>query len=863
MLCNYCNTDCSDDLEVCPSCGAPLRTNNIHQEPKASDNQTNTQQVNDVRPSQMQQNESVQPNYSMPSPAATPTTPAKKKSGHGCCLGFAIFFLVMLLLLGGAGFVIYKNVRAMFDSTVSELSEILPFVNSLFDNSSGSSGDPNGSTEFVELEDPSSMKLATAYENGEIDTDTYVKQMLYLTYAPTLMDDAYVSNTPTTTVRDLDSFIADHYEELSESTVNYYFHEVSLCDVTFLPDNEVTGYSIKDPFCDTVYADDTVQNLGNFVVSSNGNFVVWYTPTGNSASSEADAKAIADGLENAVSDYDATFGTSFAFQQSWVTENSKYRQQKKLLEDGGYDGNLLNTAMQVYLLESNDSALAVHTGNPDTALLSTLLWLNGGSPDGSVIFPYITIKPSSFSDIQKLQQLYCHELFHNYQEYYLGSKSQITDPYICEATANWASAKISDSNITEKFLNEWAETAYRKCDSLTTSCETQYSASELSYAHFVFLGAYEACVNDGTNKIVTSIYQPDSYAYLMSQATDAELNEISKYLAYKTLTQDYSNKNYTAAHTMPDRLPISSIQSDCSYQLEDSGRLTLHYYDLGSNSSPFEVTLSSGGSSDYMNAYLITDFNGKYTVVDTVALTTSDAVIDTTAYGTYSTLYLVIANGSWTTNDTYNVSFVGITPPVNPTPSNPAEVTFDTDIKNYRINVTTVLALSNDESLSTTTVSNGIVDQLHQREYLSSTTTVMGMNVSYDIYTDYANGISYTQIPFSNTWDVSYDGAQTVDISKIIDQFNDMGSVEYVSDNCYRVTIPAENLQGSLSTAGNDNSFQLGSGDVTALVYVTGEYITRMEYDFAPLLKGIHQFDVTIEFSDYNNAGDVTIPSGL
>lgn len=90
---------------------------------------------------------------------------------------------------------------------------------------------------------------------------------------------------------------------------------------------------------------------------------------------------------------------------------------------------------------------------------------------------------------------------------------------------------------------------------------------------------------------------------------------------------------------------------------------------------------------------------------------------------------------------------------------------------------------------------------------------------------------------------------------------NDPSRAKEVSPGCYEVQVPSKALQGSAAAASSDVGFKIGSGDVTALVYVSDGYITKMEYDFSGIISGVDAFDVTILFSNYNNAGDVVFPS--
>ena len=123
----------------------------------------------------------------------------------------------------------------------------------------------------------------------------------------------------------------------------------------------------------------------------------------------------------------------------------KYKNQVSILENAGIDSGYLESAMQVYLVNYTDSSLALYVGR--SGLLRKLInSLKGGDEYDAIVSPYILIKPSSFDDNERLEQLYNHELFHHYQYEILCGHSECEpgeDPYIIEATANWASSLVT------------------------------------------------------------------------------------------------------------------------------------------------------------------------------------------------------------------------------------------------------------------------------------------------------------------------------------------------------------------------------------------------------------------------------------
>ncbi|MGN0350718.1 MAG: hypothetical protein ACI4ES_03625 [Roseburia sp.] len=824
MFCMKCGADCTNDKQYCHNCGAMLPQQNVF------------------------------PSNPQVMAEGAVQKPKKKKSRWWIPV---LIILLVFALFTGVAFFVVNSIKNKISNAIAGAKEAMPFLEYMGELLDEDESDNDVNTD---VEEASSEKLAKAYYAGEIDADTYVKQMLYLVYDDSMLDEKYFSNSEKANCCEIESLVEEHLDELSEETKEYFIEHATLSNVTFIEGKENASVSDwNDPFCETVFAKEKVVNLDHVLVSSGQKFVVWYTTTGESAIDEEKAKAVAEGLEETIAAYDSIWGYEYSFETNWTCKGSTYQSQKTMLENNSYDSSLLENAMQVYVLDTGDSEIFATYFGGSGALRELLNSWAGGDSNGAVMMPYILMGANAFSDMESLQQIYNHELFHHYQYQVMKENKKIEDPYIIEATANLASA-LASNMATESFLNRWAETYIRHCNDLTSVLEDTYGKTTASYAHFVILDAYRNCVNDGGVKIRDSIYEEDAYAYLMEQATEEELNAITEYLAYKILAQDYENQNLIAAHTQSDRVPMTIIEKTTSYQGESQAKLTYSYYDLGEAANLWEIEATADSDTEYLYAYFIAETNGNYELVEKGQLTNEGVVFETKEFGDYDKLYLAIANGSWTESYDYSLNITEQEVEVTYVPN---DVEFETGIDNYNVTITTTLALLEDEELETTTVSTGVVDQLHQKEYLSSTTSVMGMDVDYEIYTDYAKGISYTEIPFTGTWEQDDSGAQTVDITTILDKIKNEDELEKVSENCYRMTFSAEDLKGSLNTAGSDNSYKLGSGEVTALVYVKDGYITKMEYDFAELLSGIRKFDVVIEFSNYNNAGDVNIPESI
>ena len=155
---------------------------------------------------------------------------------------------------------------------------------------------------------------------------------------------------------------------------------------------------------------------------------------------------------------------------------------------------------------------------------------------------------------------------------------------------------------------------------------------------------------------------------------------------------------------------------------------------------------------------------------------------------------------------------------------------------------------------------NGVVDELHQKEYLETTTQVMGFNVSTSSYVDFAKGYTYTQNPLNGTWEKAEGATSLIDLTTILDKFKDNGNVTKVNSEKYLVKLTKDDIKGLLKYNSNLNQYNL-EGEIFVTVYIKDNYVSKLEYDFSTLIAEIEKFTMVIEFYDHNNAGDVSIPA--
>lgn len=500
-------------------------------------------------------------------------------------------------------------------------------------------------------------QLLVDFQNGEITTDEYVKYNIYAKYDKSMLDYKY-SKIPD--VANIETLIKKYYNELSDETLQYYVEKVNLNNVTFELDKENTSsesededkIGLSDFFVSKVYAkSNKVTNLNKAVLSQNGKFVVWYTTTGDSASDYNTAKKIADGLEVTVAKYDEKFNSKYSYSVNFLSKGKKYEDQLKALESSGIDKSYLESAMQVYLIEHDNKALATYYAGYGI-LREIINKFVGGDYNGSIAFPYIIIKPSSFSDFERLEQLYNHEMFHHYQYCVLSEKLNKEigeDEYIFDATANWASALISNKTTTKGYLNEWAGEARKfSSDLMSKELAKIYGTDYLAYALFVYLYNYSTEVEEGTEKIIQSIYENDSLKYLQENSTIAERRTVLFDVALKNLSQDYSNKNLIVYKEYNSGVTIKqTIKDDAEMNDIKVNRLGIDYYRLNKENCDFNIYINEAKNSiEEVYAMIISEKDGVFNKIAWLNLNKNERFLGTTNPINYDNVYLVVVNSS-------------------------------------------------------------------------------------------------------------------------------------------------------------------------------------------------------------------------
>lgn len=515
-----------------------------------------------------------------------------------------------------------------------------------------------------------SNQLYKDLEDKKISVDEYVKYHLYAEYDRDLLKDEYKNLELSNETIDIEYLINNHYDELSQETIKFFAKKINLENITFELDkeNEKTSQdsSWLDLFLLKVSAkEEKVTNLNQVILSSSGNFVIWYTTTGDSGIDFKTAKEIADGLESTVKKFESFFGYDYSSEAEIFSEGKTYQNQIKILNNVNIDSNYLKTATQVYLVNYNESSLAQYVSGygKGKEIINSIF---GGDDYGSIVFPYIIIKPSSFSDSERLAQLYNHELFHHYQRHILCGHSNCTlskDLYYQEATANWASALVTTKTTNEGFLNEWASVPRRNSNSLLKEYVEKYGETNASYAMFVYLYNYSSNVNDGRNKIKYAMYQEKFLEYLEANSTTEERSKLQKQIALKNLTNDYLNKNINVSD---EKKSVDNIKDIVNIKNNDSindiivEKMGISYYKI-SIPQYTAVKIGIDRKNNGFDSVLVAVKDNKYLVLYSSVTSNEKIEFNTNDYDIYEDYYLIIYNNYLTTTSEYSLSLIEVT----------------------------------------------------------------------------------------------------------------------------------------------------------------------------------------------------------
>ncbi len=693
-------------------------------------------------------------------------------------------------------------------------------------------------------------KIKQDYENGKLNLNEYFKELVYSEFDSSKLNSKYTSDYEyinTDCELETLNLLEEHYNELDKDIVKFYLTNKTLANVS-LGKNTITSTSnSQNNFKVDLLKDSDQENaynhqLNSVYLSSNGHFLIWYDEMGEDRISINDIHNLGDGLESSISSFEKKFNIQYSYTPYVDNKyfNEDFKNAKNVLIQNNLDPSLLNTAMSVYVYDTgSDITLASYNDvNKVSKFLNRSLLLDILDKDGIVNYPYIIINKRGLSNKNNLEALYNHELFHHMQYLYCRETTNAlcqSNPTIMEGMANFASAELFwDKN---SFLNDWA-TVYTKNTSVKLEDIADKSGSK-GYALFPYFEAYKTSVPNWLSILMEAHNEQNPFSYIQNNTSKENLIKTINNLARKTLAQDYENRSYLSNE------PVSFKKLNTKNNLTINPG-SIEYFEI-SKSSKYTITIDS----DYITI-LEYGYDGEY---HRLGEYNKNIEFDTTLDANYDKLYLVITNADLlnTHNYTVEVKNWGAVEDNEESESPELKTTFN----NYNIEISMKMKTS---GMEISEYAKGIVDELHQKEYLDFETTTMGMTLSNKIYYDFSSGYTYMTQPYGgDVWWKEKGTSQLVDLGKMINKIKKMDNVKK-EKNYYKVTLSKDDITDIMKTANAEGNIK---GNVVADVYITNGYISKISYDFTGLMSGIDSFTTTINFSNYNQAGNVEIPSSV
>lgn len=290
---------------------------------------------------------------------------------------------------------------------------------------------------------------------------------------------------------------------------------------------------------------------------------------------------------------------------------------------------------------------------------------------GAVANPHIRINANAMGDPEKLEQLHNHELFHEFQEGTLsyGGERELNRENECivEATANLASALVTNKTTIHGYLNEHTSNAMRLNSKLLSEEMIERIGSEaVGYALFVYLYNYAQNVPNGLVRIADSMYEEDPLEYLNAVqkydliATQRETG--IKYLNHK----DYDNKNLIPDPNFNDGALTprweAIVDWTALYKANREDKIMppigIDYYTFACDYENYDYTIKFSRENYGTSAYLLGFIDGKYQVVDFIE--NADVYKYTFKPHLYEEaidFHLMVINPSLVDDATYSVEF--------------------------------------------------------------------------------------------------------------------------------------------------------------------------------------------------------------
>lgn len=702
------------------------------------------------------------------------------------------------------------------------------------------------------------------YKNKNIDENEYFRELYYLEFDSSSLDSKYKKDSSDFFVTSDElgtiGFLSDNYKKIDKDLINNYLNKKLLTDVDFKSSQNIskTNSSFIKLSNDNKDEDDPVINhtFNKVKLSSNEHFMIWYTDDMNSNDYVTNDQIdnILSKLESSISKIEEKYNISYSYTPYSGLNldyiNKDYTNLKKVMEENNISTDYINKAMSIYVYDTgSENTLATYFGgNSLLELLDlTLPGLELLSEDGIINYPYIVVNKKTINNSESLNQVMVHELFHHFEHLYFNLNNKTwgknkEDAFV-ESYSNYVSSTLDNYNSSNNYLNRWANVYYE--NSSDNFDEISDNGGSSGYALFPYMYSYSLIVDNSSDIFNKAMLKDDSWKYINENTSKENLKDTMNDLAYRLLSQDYDNsslKKTTGEISYKDDI------SSKKYYFEKINRGAVDYYLL----DKYTTLNVSADDYSYLSFMIVGKKNNNYDVIKKVSNKFSYNVHD--LYD-YDKVFLIVTNGNLKEKYNYKINVLE-----SKTESEEYVATYN----NYNIEIISKLSIN---SASVITTSKGVMDELHQKEYIEVSTDTLGANVTTNkMYIDYGSGYSYTSVslPIPNYENVWYKGevsTEKFDLGLVLDKLKNEEDIQKISDDHFKVKLSKKELTKIMNATSSKNMKILKGTEID--VYTSGDDIQTIKYDFSNIIPGIDEFSTTVNFSNYNNAGDVEIPNEI
>jgi len=515
-------------------------------------------------------------------------------------------------------------------------------------NNPSKQNDPTIETSFV-------SELEKKVETGVISKDTYINTTLLGVFDSKYIPEEYKKED--ITITDVRPYLEEaemYWDELSDETKTAIADMLTLSFIQFDDEGAQTG--IVDWLIDGMFEDVNALSknvlIKDVLQSNSGRFNIWFSDGDPNSATKAQAQMVADTLDEATELYDSYFNTEFRYYQEALYGGITTNKQQYLLKKNGYEASSLFSCLNVYLCDYTDSdAMAVCCSGIRGFMEQLIIpFIPDSMMDnhGIAIFPYIIIDSDvPFDGLMK--EVVYHELFHYYQNDVLKDDIAQCDLLGIEATANWAAAMnvtIDDGTID---FSKWSSNWQKDGDNWFN----MKSKNVWGYGLYKAVYHYQENVDDGLNKIVNALYEPDFLTYLEDNATLEERKAMMQDLAYRGFENDYE---YPALIAKTPHDNITDLKENSKFNNVVAPKLSVKYYKIDAGKTKNPAIHFTASRSEISGTLFVRYKDGTYSLIsstlsmdDTLQLPQDDSIAET---------FIAISNASFSQAGTYALAIV-------------------------------------------------------------------------------------------------------------------------------------------------------------------------------------------------------------